>query len=59
MDRLPAEEKHRLEAALVRSLEPGELRRALTAVTDCLVDEIEHADPALAKRIAPALRELG
>ena len=58
MDRLPAQEKHRLEAALVRSLEPVELRRALKAVTDCLVDEIEHADPALAKRIAPALREL-
>ena len=59
MDRLPAEEKHRLEAALVRSLEPVELRRALKAVTDCLVDEIEHADPALARRIEPALRELG
>src|SRR5207237_2391454 len=37
MDRLPAEERHRLEAALVRSLEPGELRRALTAVAGGLV----------------------
>ena len=58
MDRLPAEEKRRLEAALVRSLDPGELRRALKAVIDCLAAEIEHADPVLAKRIVPALREL-
>lgn len=57
-DGLPSEEKHRLEAALVRSLDPGELRRALKAVIDCLVLEVEHADPALAKRIEPALREL-
>jgi len=58
MDRLPGEEKHRFEAALVRSVEAGELRRALRAAVDCLVAEIELADPALAKRIGPALREL-
>jgi len=57
-DRLPDEEKHRLQAALVRSLDPGELRRALKAVIDCLVMEIERADAVLAKRIEPALREL-
>jgi predicted nucleotidyltransferase len=58
IDRLPAEEKHRFEAALVRSLDTGELRRALRAAVDCLVEEIELADPALAKRIEPPLREL-
>jgi hypothetical protein len=58
MDRLPGEEKHRLEAALVRSLEPDELRRALEAVIECLAAELELADPALAKRIEAALREV-
>jgi len=58
MDRLPSEEKHRLEAALVRSLEPAELRRALKAVIDCLAAEIERDDPALARRLEPALREV-
>ena len=58
MDRLPSEEKHRLEAALVRSLEPAELRRALKAVIDCLAAEIERDEPALARRLEPALREV-
>ena len=58
MDRLPGEEKHRLEATLARSLDPGELRRALKGVIDCLAAEFEHADPVLAKRIGPVLREL-
>ena len=58
MDRLPGEEKHRLEATLARSLDPGELRRALKAVIGCLVDEIALADAKLAARIAPVLKEL-
>jgi hypothetical protein len=58
MDLLPAEEKRRFEGALARSLDPDELRRALRAVIESLVAEIEHADPVLAKRIEPALREL-
>ena len=58
MDALPPDEKRGLEGALVRSLEPAELRRALRAVIDCPIDEIEHADAALSERLAPALREL-
>ncbi len=58
MDRLPGDEKHRFEAALARSLDPGELRRALKAVIDCLVDEIAQADAKLAARIEPVLKEL-
>lgn len=58
MDRLPAEEKQALEGALVRSLEPSELRRAMKAAIDCLVAEIDRADAALGARIGPTLRAL-
>jgi hypothetical protein len=58
IDRLPDDEKHRLEAALVRSLEAAELHRALKAVIECLAAELELADPALASRLNPALREV-
>ena len=59
MDRLPAGEKEPFEAALARSLDPSELRRALKAAIHCLVDEIAHADVDLARRIGPVLQELG
>lgn len=59
MDRLPDGEKKRLEGALARSLEPAELRRALGVAVDCLVSELQLADPALAGRLEPALREIG
>ena len=58
VDRLPPNEKQRLEGALVRSLELAELRRAMRAAIDCLVDEVSQIDAALAARIEPALREL-
>jgi predicted nucleotidyltransferase len=57
-DQLPGEEKLRLEAAIVRSLDPGELRRALKVAVESLAAEIEHAEPRLAERIGPALREV-
>ena len=58
VDRLPAEERGLFEAALVRSLERPELRRAMKAAIECLVKEIEHADREVARRIGPALSEL-
>jgi predicted nucleotidyltransferase len=58
VDRLPQNEKQRFEVALVRSLEPAELRRAMRAAIDCLVDEVSHVDARLAARIEPALKEL-
>ncbi len=54
----PGEEQHRCEGALVGSLEPAELRRALRAATECLAGEMTLSDPQLAARIEPALREL-
>ncbi|HET7466161.1 MAG TPA: nucleotidyltransferase domain-containing protein [Candidatus Dormibacteraeota bacterium] len=59
MDGLPEEEKKHLEGALASSLEPAELRRALGEVVDCLISELRLADPALAGRLEPALREIG
>jgi len=58
VDRLPQNEKQRFESALVRSLEPAELRRAMQSAIDCLMDEVSHVDASLAARIEPALREL-
>jgi hypothetical protein len=56
-DRLPAEFKVTLQGALVRLVEPGELRRALSAATDCLLVEVYNADPELAARVEPMLRD--
>ncbi len=58
VDRLPQREKQRFEAILVRSLELAELRRAMRAAIDCLVDEVSRVDATIAARIEPALREL-
>ena len=58
VDRLPQNEKQRFEGALVRSLEPAELRRAMRAAIGCLVDEFSQVDPRLAARIEPVLMEL-
>lgn len=57
-DRLPREVVEALEPALVRFLDISELRRAFSAVTDALLGEAEHADAALADRLAGPLREL-
>jgi hypothetical protein len=56
-DRLPPEFKVTLRGTLVRSVGPGELRRALSAATDCLLVEVHLADPELAARIEPVLRD--
>lgn len=58
MDRLPPHEKDRFEGALVRSLDPGELRRAMRVAVACLVAEIAHVDVSLAARIEPVLTEV-
>jgi hypothetical protein len=56
---LPAEVTAPLEEALVGSLDPAELRRALTAATGSLAAELERTDQALAARLNPMLAELG
>jgi len=55
---LPPEAAGPLEEALVRSLEPDELRRALGVATDRFLAELAEADPALAERLAGPLGEL-
>jgi hypothetical protein len=57
-DTLPAELATPLEAALVGSLDPAELQRALRVVIERLMDEAERAEPGLAERLAGALTEL-
>ena len=48
----------RIEATLVRSLEPAELQRAFRASVDVLLTEIAHVDAELAVRLDRPLREL-
>ena len=57
-DDLPAEVLSSLEAALVRSFDAGELKRAIRAVTDALLDEIRHVDGELADRLATPLASI-
>ncbi|HEX5493190.1 MAG TPA: hypothetical protein VFX70_01270 [Mycobacteriales bacterium] len=47
-----------LEAALVRSLDEAELRRALGAAVTAFGAELRHTDPELADRLRPMLSEL-
>ena len=58
MDLLPAEIGKPLEAALVRSLEPEELRRAFRVVIEGLLGEVREVDAALAERIEVPLLDL-
>jgi hypothetical protein len=58
MDRLPREVKGRFEGALVRTLEPNELRRAFITTIDGLLSEIRHHDNDLATRLEAPLRQL-
>jgi hypothetical protein len=58
VDLLPAEITAPLEAALVRSLDEPELRRALAAGSAELDAELERTDPDLAARLRPTLAEL-
>lgn len=55
---LPAEVVAPLEAALVGSLDTGELERAFRAVTGVLLDEIRHVDGDLADRLAAPLASI-
>ncbi|WP_203914622.1 nucleotidyltransferase domain-containing protein [Rhizocola hellebori] len=52
---LPASVTEPLQAALIRSLDEPELRRALTAAIAALTDELALSAPALAARLTPLL----
>jgi hypothetical protein len=56
-DRLPAELKAPLEHALVGSLEPDELRRALRHVVPAFLAEVRVLDTALAERLSAPVEE--
>jgi predicted nucleotidyltransferase len=58
IDSLPPEAKEALAAALVRSLDTAELRRAFGVATEAFIAEIERANAGLAGRLAGPLREL-
>ena len=58
VDRLPNEVVAAYEQALVRSLDPDELRRALALTIDLFLSEVAEAKPELARRLrAPLLDE--
>ena len=59
LDSLPAAELAAFSGALVTSLEPEELGRALAAALGCLAREFEFADRDLAKRLEKPLGLLG
>lgn len=54
-DHLPADTRAAVADALVRALEPGELRRALAAATQAFVAELRHSDPRLADTLGARL----
>ena len=58
IDTLPPEIKVSMADALVRSLEPHELRRDFEAACIGLMSEIALVDSVLADRLIPTLREL-
>jgi hypothetical protein len=58
MDLLAPKIRKPLEAALVRSLEPEELRRAFRVAIEGLLREVREVDAALAKRIEGPIRDL-
>ena len=58
MDSLPAEVSAPIAAALVRSLDAAELRRAFAGVCELLLVEIKAVDADLARRLTPTIREL-
>jgi hypothetical protein len=51
-------ERDRVRAALIVSLEPAELTRAMSAAAAGLAGELERTDPKLAVRLNPMLGEL-
>jgi hypothetical protein len=58
IDRLPREVSAAFEGALVRTLEPDELKRAFAVAIESLLSETRHADPDLATRLKAPLNEL-
>jgi len=58
MDRLPRDVKAPLEAALVRALDKGELRRALRVALAGFLLEVKRADEKLAGLVSPPLLQL-
>ena len=58
MDQLPTSLTDPLRGALIARLEPVEIVRAFGVAVECLLDEVRRADPPLATRIEPALRDL-
>ena len=59
IDKLPTIVTNPFVDTLVRSLDVSELRRALAAVTMCLIAEIEKHDALLCTRLKPLLQEFG
>jgi hypothetical protein len=57
VDRLPREVLAPYERALVRSLGPEDLRRALAVATELFLSEVGEAQPELAERLRKPLRE--
>ena len=57
-DKLPRKVTEPFEGALVTSLDIDELRRAFRIAIECLMNEIQYSDPALAGRLRGPLREL-
>jgi hypothetical protein len=55
IDRLPAEVTTPYEGTLVRSLDPGELRRALASAVELFLREVGETDAELAGRLRPQL----
>ena len=55
IDRLPGEVTAPLERALVPSLSPDELRRALAVAVEGFLSELAHGDRDLAERLRPIL----
>ena len=58
MDMLPPEVTAPITAALVRSLDGAELRRAFASACELLLVEIASVDVELARRLAAPMREL-
>lgn len=57
VDRLPAAVTAPLAGALVRALDPSELRRARGVAINAFIAELVAQDSALAEQLAPLLRE--
>ena len=57
IDRLPRDVVAPFEEALVRSLDSGELRRALAMASELFMAEVNEVDPELAERLLSPLTD--